>query len=275
MTERESIIAGVGTGPSLHVLVPTFRYNTRPVLESIDLNLPGAGLTALIGPNGSGKSTLLRIAAGLLPTDGGQVVLCGRELRGLSTREVASLVAWVPQRADTVFSMSIREMVRVGRYRMHRPIAGAPAAEEAAIDGALRTVGLDDLAERPVDTLSGGEWQRAMIARALAQESPVLLLDEPIASLDLKYQDEVYRLLSRLAAGGRLLLVADHHIEVTAAYAERIILLHEGRVAADGPPRHTLTRERLAQTFGVEVEVFADPVSGSPRVSRPGPRKDR
>jgi iron complex transport system ATP-binding protein len=164
--------------------------------------------------------------------------------------------------------MTVREMVRVGLYRWHRPFR-TRFGEDAAITRALDAVGLEGMVERDVETLSGGEWQRALIARAIAQDTPVMLLDEPVASLDLRYQEEVYRLLRRLASDGRLILVADHHLELAAAHADRIVILHEGRLAADGPPVATLTSERVRQVFGVGVRIFPDPVTGTPRLSRP------
>jgi iron complex transport system ATP-binding protein len=165
--------------------------------------------------------------------------------------------------------MTVREMVRIGRYRIERPLRPLPPEEQSRIDAALEAVGLLGLADREVETLSGGEWQRALVARAVAQETPVLLLDEPIANLDLRYQEEVYALLKRLALDGRLVLVADHHLEIAASYADRVLLLHQGSIVADGPPAAVLTTERIAEVFDVRLDVFADPVAGSPRLSRP------
>ncbi len=256
---------------ALELSVPTFRYGSDPILSGIQLGFPGPGLVALVGPNGSGKSTLLRLAAGLLRAQGVTVTTAGQRLDRLPPRRAAALVAWVPQRAEAIFAMTVREMVRVGRYRVQRPFRAVSTHEDETIEVALREVGLERLAEREVDTLSGGEWQRAMIARALAQQTPVLLLDEPIASLDLRYQDEVYSLLRRQASGGRLVLVADHHLEVAASYADRLLLLHRGTIVADGAAASTLTAQRIEEVFGVRVDVFADPVTGSPRLSRPRP----
>lgn len=265
MQEQTSIASG---NANLQIVVPTFRYNSREILCQVDVHLAEAGLTALIGPNGSGKSTLLRIAAGLIRPRGASVLVGGRRIDRLPSRELAALIAWVPQRAETLFAMSVREMARVGAYRVERPLRPLPAAESEKIDSALSLVGLEDLADRDVETLSGGEWQRAMIARAVAQDTPVLLLDEPIASLDLRYQEEIYLLLERLATQGRLILVADHHLEVAAAHASRLLLLREGRIVGDGGPEEILTPERIAEAFGVRVHVFRDPVTGAPRVSR-------
>lgn len=231
------------------------------------------GLVALIGPNGSGKSTLLKLTAGLIHAAGVSIVVQGQLLHELAPRAAARLISWVPQRAEVLFSMTVREMVRIGRYRLLRPLRDLPREDETIIEKAVGEVGLTEMLDRDVDTLSGGEWQRALIARALAQDTPVMLLDEPVASLDLRYQDEVYLLLKGLATKGRLIIVADHHLEVAASYAERIVMLNAGGIAADGVACDVLTSKRLAEVYGVEVRVFPDPVSGTPRLSRP--RGDR
>jgi iron complex transport system ATP-binding protein len=255
--------------PILAIEVPIYSYNTGFKLQEIRLLFPERGLIALVGPNGSGKSTLLRLAAGLIGKEGVRVAIQGVGLHEIPQREVARMISWVPQRAEAMFSMTVREMVRVGRYRWNRPFRPATFAEEKEIGRAVAEVGLAPLIDREVDSLSGGEWQRALIARAVAQDTPVMLLDEPIAGLDLRYQEEVYLLLHRLAADGRLIIVADHHLEVAASHAERIVMLDRGRIVADGSAAKVLTPERIAEVFGVNVQVFPDPVTGSPRLSRP------
>jgi iron complex transport system ATP-binding protein len=253
----------------LELSIKSFSYDGSFNLSDIRLSFDGPGLVALVGPNGSGKSTLLKIAGGLLRGAGIDVSAGGGSLSRTSPLGIARVIAWVPQRADSVFTMSLREMVRVGRYRLHRPLRESSDGEDRAIELAIADVGLEHFAERDVETLSGGEWQRALIARAIAQDTPILLLDEPVASLDLRYQDQVYRLLSSLAGRGRLVLVADHHLELAASHAERIIVLKAGRVVADGVPGSVLTSERIAEVFGVRIRVFPDPVTGTPRLSRP------
>jgi iron complex transport system ATP-binding protein len=263
-------VPGVGlmSTPTVDVRAKAIGYGGRAILERIELTIRGPGVVAIVGRNGAGKSTLLKATVGLLRGAGIDVSICGQSLSGLPPRRIAGLAAWVPQRAETVFAMSLVEMVRVGRYRMNVPLRRAPG-EESMIRSALGQVGLADLADREVDTLSGGEWQRALVARAIVQDAPVLVLDEPVASLDLEYQEQVYRLLTRLAEQGRLVIVADHHLEVAASYAGRILGLRDGRVVADGAPADVLTSERIEEIFGVRVRVFSDPVTGSPRLSRP------
>jgi iron complex transport system ATP-binding protein len=165
--------------------------------------------------------------------------------------------------------MTVREVLRVGRYRLHQQLRSPPEGEEETIEQVLSEVGIQHLVNRQVETLSGGEWQRALIARALVQETPAILLDEPVASLDLRYQEEIYCLLRRIADAGRLVLVADHHIELASAHAERLLVLGRGTLVADATPRRVLSSELLQRVFGVRVEVFDDPVTGTPRLSRP------
>jgi iron complex transport system ATP-binding protein len=241
----------------------------------VRVRVEGPGLLALLGPNGSGKSTLLKILAGLLVAPGAEVRMMGQPIPGRPAREVAELVSWVPQRAEVAEGLTVREMVRVARYRIERPLRPLPQSEESTIQAILDEASLGPFSEREASTLSGGEVQRALLARALAQATPVLLLDEPIASLDLRYQEETYTRLRALARSGKLVLVADHHVEVVADYADRLLLLSEGTLVADGPPSEVVTEEHLRTAFGIERTLFADPVSGSPRLARPErPRTD-
>lgn len=254
----------------LEARIPSFSYGARQVLEAIHLDFGPGLLVALLGPNGSGKSTLLKLLGGLVAPGGAVIRIGEREVARMRPSEIARWISWVPQRAETPFAVSVREMIRVGRTRVARPLRSLPRQEEQRVDRALAEVGLEAMADRPVDTLSGGEWQRALIARAVVQDTPILLLDEPVASLDLRFQDGTYRLLRRLACDGRLVLVADHHIETAAAFADRIVLLDRGRLAAEGPAAEVLDAGRIERVFGVRTEIFSDPVSGTLRLSRPG-----
>ena len=245
-----------------------FAYSGSNILENIEIKARGPTLIALIGPNGAGKSTLLKLLAGILVPRGGDIRVGGRSVRGLPPRERAALLAWVPQRSDAVFSMTVRDLVRIGRFRWSRPLAPT-AIDDREIDAAIEAVELSGLCDRDVNALSGGEWQRALIARALAQSTPVLILDEPVASLDLLYQEQIYALLSRLAGQGRIVIVADHHVELAAAWADRMWVLGERRILADGRPESVVQAAQMKRAFRVDVDVFPDPVQGSPRLSRP------
>lgn len=255
--------------PHLNASIGAFSYETAPNLTHIDLSLCGPALVALIGPNGSGKTTLLRILSGHLAGPGTDVRIDGRPLSAISHRRRAGLISWVPQRAEPVFAATVRDLLQVGMYRLHRPLRPLPRSAEAAMLQVAERVGIYHLLERQVDTLSGGEYQRALIGRALAQRTPVMILDEPVANLDIRYQEEIYRLLRAIADAGRLVVVADHHIDLSSAYVDRLLAMSGGTIVADGPPSRVLSADLIQNVFGVHVEVFADPATGTPRLSRP------
>jgi iron complex transport system ATP-binding protein len=185
----------------------------------------------------------------------------------LAPRERARLVAWVPQRSETPFEWTVAEMVTMGRH----PYAGRRLFDrEEDLDVVLRAlarVGLSDLADRPVGTLSGGEWQRALVARALAQEARVLLLDEPVANLDLGYQRQIYELVRGMCREERIAVVAaDHHVDLQAIFCDRLVLMDRGRVAAQGAPAEVLRREILESVYRTPLDVTRDDETGRPSV---------
>ncbi len=229
----------------------TVRYRglARPALAEVDLTLAPGELLAVVGPNGSGKTTLLRALLGTAPLERGRVELDGRPLEAWRPRELARVVGVVPQREHHLYSLRVRETVALGRYAWLGPLETEREADRRAIRAAMERCDVMDLAERRTDTLSGGEWQRVRIARALAQEPRALLLDEPTASLDVRHEMEVFELIRRLAEQGIATLVITHQLNLAARFAERLLLLHQGRVAAAGPPAEVLQPERLVQVF--------------------------
>jgi iron complex transport system ATP-binding protein len=232
-----------------------------------ELSVEAGVFVGLVGPNGAGKSTLLRILAGLTRPQGGVIHLCGRDVEKMSMTERARLLAWVPQRAETPFEWTVQEMVAMGR---HPHIGGRlrdRRQDREILDGVLAQVGLEDLANRWVSTLSGGEWQRALIGRALVQEPQVLLLDEPVANLDLGFQRQIYELVRGLCRErGIGVVAADHHIDLQAQHCDHLVLLDRGRVVAQGPPEAVLTVQRLEQVFRTPLAVDPDPETGRPTV---------
>ncbi len=230
-------------------------YGRGPVLEGVDLRCEAGEFVGLLGRNGSGKTTLLRALLGLVPEQGGAVSLAGRPLDGLRRRQIAQSVAWVPQEAGRAFAFRVREVVAMGRNPYLGRFAPAGPHDRDQIEAALAATDLAELAERPITELSGGEWRRVLIARALAQETELLLLDEPTASLDLAHQLEVLELLRSLAREGRCVVASLHDLSQAARWCDRLIILAEHRVAAAGRPAEILTPERLAAWFGVRAEV--------------------
>ena len=245
----------------------TYRYpgRTEAAVESVDLTVAAGEMVAVVGPNGSGKTTLLRMLLGVLHPERGTVSVAGRPVTSWTRRELARLVGVVVQREEPVFPLRVRQTVVLGRYP-HLPALGVPrAADDAAVERALARCDVTHLADRWVATLSGGEWQRVRIARALAQEPRALVLDEATANLDLRHEMEVFELAAELARAEHLgLLVVTHHVNLAARFADRIMVLDRGSPRAVGRPGDVLTREVLEQVFAWPVEMFE--WDGSPQL---------
>lgn len=245
---------------SVHGL--TVPYGLAP---GLDLAITRGEFVALVGPNGAGKSTLLRCLAGGLAPVAGEVRLDGAPITTLSRRARARRVAVVPQEEPRLAGFCAREVVELGRLPHLPRLRGLDAADRRAVDDALAAAGVAELADRDAETLSGGEYQRVRIARALAQAPEVMLLDEPEAHLDLGYRMAVMALLARLNQERALTVVAAlHDLDAAALYAERIVVLDAGRVVADGPPVEALTAERVEAVYRTPVRV--EVVDGRPRV---------
>jgi len=226
------------------------------VLDRVDLSVDEGEWVAVIGPNGSGKTTLLRAIAGLAKGSG-TVAVGGAAVGGLSRREVARRVALVPQIPALPAEMPVRDYVLLGRTPHLGAFASERQVDVAATERALRQLDLAGLAGRRLGTLSGGELQRAVLARALAQEAPILLLDEPTSALDIGRQQDVLELVDSLRRDlGLTVLSAMHDLTLAGQYAARLVLLERGRVVVDGPPREVLTRELIAQVYGAEVAIL-------------------
>jgi iron complex transport system ATP-binding protein len=238
----------------------TVELGGRPVVAGVGASVAAGEWLALIGPNGAGKTTLLRAIAGLVPF-AGEIELVGRPSGSLSRSERSRLIAVVPQDPAVPVWMTVGEYVLLGRTPHLGPLAKEGAHDREAAASALERLELLDLAERRLGTLSGGEKQRAVVARALAQESPIVLLDEPTAALDIGHQQQALELLDALRAGSGLTLVAAmHDLTLAAQYADRMVLLDAGRVAADGAPGEVLTEEAIARHYGASIDVV--PVNG-------------
>jgi cobalamin transport system ATP-binding protein len=234
----------------------TVRLGGRPVVDDVDAVVARGEWIALIGPNGAGKTTLLRAIAGLLPHEG-RVSLLGTDAGSLDRRERARRLAIVPQEPETPPWLTVAEYVLMGRTPHLGRLAREGAADRDATVTALARLELAPLADRPLGTLSGGERQRAVVARALAQEASIVLLDEPTAALDIGHEQQALELLDGLRDHeGLTLLAAMHDLTLAAQYADRFLLLSEGRIVADGPPEDVLTEEALAEHYGATVRVL-------------------
>ncbi len=255
-------------------LVVRYRGAEHPALDGASAEVRPAELVAVVGPNGSGKTTLVRALTGLLPLAGGVVLVDGRPVGAWDRAGFARVVGVVPQREDIVFPLTVAELVMLGRYPRLGPLAAPGPADREAVHAALERCDVAGLGHRPVDTLSGGEWQRVRIARALAQEPRALVLDEPTASLDVRHEMELFELIRELVEAGLAGLVITHHLNLAARFADRVVLLDEGRVVAAGTPNDVLSAERLSQVFRwpVAVTPWCD---GSPQVVPLRPKEAR
>ncbi len=236
------------------------------VLRGISLDFARGGLTAIVGPNGSGKSTLLHALARVLPPSSGIVQVEGRPAARLSGRELARLLALMPQQASAPEGIRVWELVSRGRHPHRGFLQPMGPGDLAAIAEALELTGCADLADRRLTELSGGQRQRVWIALALTQQARVLLLDEPIAHLDLAYALDVLDVAGRLAAGGRAVVAVLHDLGLAARYADTLVVLADGVIVAAGAPGEVLTAELVAEVFGVRATVVPDPESGTPLV---------
>lgn len=240
-----------------------FRYPSGGGVEALDLDVAPGEIVGLLGPNGSGKSTLVRLLSGVLPPATGEVRLGGVPLGALSRREIARRVAVVPQEPSFELPFTALEIVLLGRHPHLAGIAFEAASDLEAARAALARVDASALAGRPVGSLSAGERQRVMVARALAQSTPVLLLDEPSSFLDLRHQVELFDLVRALAAEGRAVAAVLHDLNLAAEYCDRVVLLADGRTAAAGPTAATLTYAHLTRVYGTEVYVDVNDLTGT------------
>jgi iron complex transport system ATP-binding protein len=228
----------------------------RAALRGVDLRIMAGEGLALVGPNGAGKSTLLRCITGLLRPDRGSVTLDGIPVEELTRSTIARRVAVVPQQVDLPFAMRVEEVVALGRIPHEDPLRGLRPADHDAVARAMARVGLDGFSGRDVRRLSLGERQLVLLATALAQEAPLLLLDEPTVHLDLRHQVATMELLRGLAAGeGTTVVAVLHDLHLAAHFFPRIAVLHEGRIVADGPPREVLTEGLVRDVFGVDPAI--------------------
>lgn len=241
-------------------------FDGRIVLEGIDLTIQPGELVGLIGPNGAGKSTLLRLIAKLIPPDQGAIALEGREVEGLNHRSVAQKVAVVPQQAQLAFSFPVREVVLMGRHPHLSRFQNEGVEDYRIVQESMVATETEQFAERPVTELSGGERQRVLLARALAQKPRLLLLDEPTANLDLKYQLRALSLVRRLTAEGIAALAAIHDLNLAGRFCNRLVLLDRGQIRIIGTPWEVITQVHLEPVYGVKVRIEGNPNMGPPLV---------
>ncbi len=242
-------------------------YGDTAVLRELSLEARPGDVTGLIGPNGSGKTTVIRVASRALRPWTGTITVAGRDPYALPARRAARLAAVVPQDLPSTFSYSVLEMVAMGRAPYQSPWGGSSTDDWEHVRRAMSAAGAGHLSDRPFEELSGGERQAVVLAQALAQDAPVLLLDEPTTHLDLRHVVDVLTLVRRMARGeGKTVLAIFHDLNLASAYCDRIYALFEGRLAAEGEPREVVTVETLREVFGIQASVVRNEKTGTPTV---------
>jgi iron complex transport system ATP-binding protein len=245
----------------------TAGYGRVSALHDVTLAIEPGERVALLGRNGSGKTTCLRVAGGILSPQRGRVLVEGRDLASLEPREAARVVSGVAQQEESDLPFLVRDAVALGRLHRLRPWSGPGPEDLAAIEDAIERLGLAALADRPLPALSGGERRRVALARCLAQDARVLLLDEPTAHLDPGHEASLLSTLSALARErGKAVLAAIHDLNLASLFADRVVLLAGGRVVADGAPGDVLTADRVHEAFGARAIVVTHPTAGVPAV---------
>ncbi|WP_105566017.1 ABC transporter ATP-binding protein [Microbacterium halophytorum] len=244
----------------------TLRYDQRIISERLGFRVPHGAFTVIIGPNACGKSTLLRALSGLLRPSSGSIVLDGRDIARLAPRAVATRIGLLPQSATAPDGITVAELVSRGRFVHQRLIRQWSPDDEAAVAKAMAETGVSDLSARRVDELSGGQRQRVWIAMVLAQQTPMILLDEPTTFLDVAHQVEVLNLLHRLNRAGRTVVAVLHDLNQAARYADHVVAMQDGAIVAEGAPGDTITSELVDEVFALPNRVIPDPETGQPLV---------
>ncbi|HEY9620532.1 MAG TPA: ABC transporter ATP-binding protein [Crinalium sp.] len=243
----------------------TLAYDRTTIIRDLNLEIPAQKITALVGANGCGKSTLLKGLARLLQPQGGTVYLDGMAIAKLSTKDVAKRLGMLPQNPFTPEGLTVRELVAQGRYPHQRWLQQWSKEDEQFTEQALTITGMTELGDRPLDTLSGGQRQRAWIAMALAQNTEILLLDEPTTFLDLAHQIEVLDLLYELnQTQGRTIVMVLHDLNQACRYADYLVAMNQGTIFAQGIPSDVMTETMVQSVFGIRNRIVPDPVTGTP-----------
>lgn len=245
------------------------------IVHELNLHIQQGSITALVGPNGCGKSTLLRGLSRLLKPVSGSVYLNGEAIHAMKAKHLARQLGILPQSPTAPEGLTVHELVAQGRYPHQSWFQQWSEEDERIVQDALDTTNLTMFADRPVDTLSGGQRQRAWIAMALAQQTDVLLLDEPTTYLDLAYQMDVLDLLDELNAAGHTIVMVLHDLNQAARYADTMVAMRGGQIVAHGRPEEVMTPDTILQVFGLMAEVVSDPVSNTPMLIPIGRRKQR
>lgn len=249
-------------------------YGDRVVIEGVDVSIPEGSFTVIVGPNACGKSTLLKALARLIPASAGQVTLDGKAIHELPSKELARRLGLLPQSSLAPDGITVQDLVSRGRFPHQSLLSRWSREDERVVAEAMAATGVTDLRGRLLDELSGGQRQRVWVSMVLAQETPMLLLDEPTTFLDMAHQVELLDLIERLRGEGKTVVAVLHEINLAARYASHLIAMRDGRIVAEGSPSEVVTEELVGRVFDLPCRVILDPDTGTPVVlprRRPAP----
>ena len=236
-------------------------YNGRVILENVSFSVGEGEIVGLIGPNGAGKSTLLKTLRGILPMLSGSAALMGDDINTLDAKEFARRAAYLQQRVEMTFDYTARDIVLAGRYPYLSWWSQEREHDLAIAEACMAYTGVSELADNPLHAMSGGQRQRVLLAKVLAQQTPVLFLDEPATGLDIIYQEEIFRFCRELSAAGKTVLLVAHELSLAARFCSRLLLIGRGTLLADGVPKDVLTDALLSQAYGAPVRVVENPLT--------------
>lgn len=244
----------------------TAGYFSRDVLNGIDLEFPSGSMTAILGPNGCGKTTLVSSVSGILEPKEGTVEVEGKDVRGYRPRDLAGIMAVLPQKVEPAFGLSVKSMVMMGRYAHGSGFFGYDSDDVEICCSAMETVGISHLEHRSVSELSGGEFQRVLMARTIAQQARIMVLDEAASEIDVAGKIELFDLLRRMNSAGTTIICVIHDLNLAALYFDRLVFLNNGSVVLDGTPRDVINRENISNVYKTSVAVVEHPELGIPQV---------
>lgn len=242
----------------------------KNILENVNFTVKCGEMIGVIGSNGAGKSTLLKTLRGILPPLSGKVLVNGKDASELDNKEFALLVAYLQQSMETTFGYTVKDIVMTGRYPHQSFLARESEEDEKIVRAACVYTGVSDIADRPLSMISGGQKQRALLAKVLAQQTPLLLLDEPATGLDIFYRDEIFRICKELCFAGKTIIMVAHELSSAAKFCSRLLLVGKNRIIADGLPEVVMTKENLSMGYGVPMNVVKNPITGTLEVFTEG-----
>lgn len=252
----------------------TVGYEQKTVVKDVDLQACRGELIGIVGPNGAGKSTLIKTLCGLQPPLSGKVLLFGQPLAAFSARDLAHKVAYLQQNMTIPFDYSVFELVMTGRYPYLSWWQRERQSDKRVAEASLAYTGMEDFAGQSVKLLSGGQRQRVLLARTLAQQTPLLMLDEPATGLDIVYQEELFRFCQELCQAGKTVILVVHELSMAARFCSRLLLIGKGKLLADGTPQMVLTEENLKNVYDTPITVSTNPLTGHMDIFSASPKAD-